>query len=235
VPRNRGKNTTLIASMTLEGAMGPAMAVEGATDRRVFEAYVERFLAPTLSEGQIVLMDNLGAHKTERVRELVEARGAQVWFLPGYSPDLNPIEEAFSKVKALLKKAAARTKETLIEAIAEALVAATCEDARGWFVHSGYRGQGRKWLQEVLGLSVEGVRKPPKPVPEKVAKVWSEEWAKEGKEADWQRLMPPTRGFRVLARRWVVECTFAWISHTVERARTARGCVPPGRPWSTRR
>jgi len=78
VPRNRGKNTTLIASMTLEGAMGPAMAVEGATDRRVFEAYVERFLAPTLSEGQIVLMDNLGAHKTERVRELVEARGAQV-------------------------------------------------------------------------------------------------------------------------------------------------------------
>jgi transposase len=143
VPRNRGKNTTLIASMTLEGAMGPAMAVEGATDRRVFEAYVERFLAPTLSEGQIVLMDNLGAHKTERVRELVEARGAQVWFLPGYSPDLNPIEEAFSKVKALLKKAAARTKETLIEAIAEALAAATCEDARGWFVHSGYAPWGR--------------------------------------------------------------------------------------------
>ncbi len=131
VPRNRGKNTTLIASMTLEGAMGPAMAVEGATDRHVFEAYVERFLAPTLSEGQVVLLDNLGAHKTERVRELVEARGAQVWFLPGYSPDLNPIEEAFSKVKALLKKAAVRTKEALIEVIAEALAAATREDARG--------------------------------------------------------------------------------------------------------
>jgi transposase len=104
VPRNRGKNTTLIASMTLEGAMGPAMAVEGATDRHVFEAYVERFLAPALAAGRIVLLDNLGAHKTERVRELIEARGCEVWFLPPYSPHLNPIEEAFSKVKALLKK-----------------------------------------------------------------------------------------------------------------------------------
>ena len=139
VPRNRGKNTTLLASMTLEGGMGPAMAVEGGTDRHVFEAYdVERFLAPALSEGPIVLVDNLGAHKTQRVRELIEARGAELWFLPSYSPDLNPIEEAFSKVKALLKKAAARTKEALIEAISEALGAVTPEDARGWFVHSGY-------------------------------------------------------------------------------------------------
>ena len=143
VPRNRGKNTTLIASMTLEGGMGEAMAVEGATDARVFEAYVEGFLAPSLSSGQIVLLDNLGAHKTERVRELVEARGAQVWFLPAYSPDLNPIEEAFSKVKALLKKAAARTKEALVEAMAEALAAVTPEDAHGWFAHSGYELQDR--------------------------------------------------------------------------------------------
>jgi transposase len=141
VPRNRGKNTTLLASMTLEGGMGPAMAVEGGTDRFVFEAYVEGFLAPSLSAGLIVLLDNLGAHKIERVRELVEARGCEVWFLPSYSPDLNPIEEAFSKVKALLKKAAARTKEALIEAISEALGAVTLEDARGWFVHSGYELQ----------------------------------------------------------------------------------------------
>ena len=112
--------------------------MEGGTDRHVFEAYVERFLAPTLSAGQIVLLDNLGAHKTERVREPVEARGCRVWLLPPYSPDLNPIEEAFSKVKALLKKAAARTKEALVEAIAEALAAVTPEDARGWFAHSGY-------------------------------------------------------------------------------------------------
>jgi len=80
-------------------------------------------------------------------------------------------------------------------------------------VDAGYRGRGRKWAdEEVLGLSVEVVRKPPKPVPEEVAKVWAEEWAKEGKEVDWQRLMPP-KGFRVLLRRWVVERTFAWISH----------------------
>ncbi len=138
VPRNRGKNTTLIASMTLAGAMGPAMVVEGGTDRHVFEGYVERFLAPTLSEGQIVLLDNLGSHKTERVREFVEARGCEVWFLPPYSPDMNPIEEAFSKVKALLKKASARTKEALLLAIAQALAAVTLEDARGWFTHSGY-------------------------------------------------------------------------------------------------
>ena len=80
------------------------------------------------------------------------------------------------------------------------------------WVDAGYRGRGRKWAEEVLGLSVEVVRKPLKPVPEKVAKVWAEEWAKEGKEVEWQRLMPP-KGFRVLPRRWVVERTFAWISH----------------------
>jgi putative transposase len=80
------------------------------------------------------------------------------------------------------------------------------------WVDAGYRGRGRKWAEEVLGLSVEVVRRPPKPVPEKVAKVWAEEWAKEGKEVDWQRLMP-LKGFRVLPRRWVVERTFAWISH----------------------
>lgn len=143
VPRNRGKNTTLIASMTLEGGMCEAMAVEGATDAQVFEAYVEGFLAPSLWAGQIVLLDNLGAHKTQRVRELIEARGAEVWFLPAYSPDLNPIEEAFSKVKALLKKAAARTKEALMEAMAGALAAVTPEDARGWFAHSGYELRDR--------------------------------------------------------------------------------------------
>ncbi|MCA1727942.1 MAG: transposase [Actinobacteria bacterium] len=94
VPRNRGKNTTLIASMTLEGAMGPAMAVEGATDRHVFEAYVERFLAPALAAGWIVLLDNLGAHKTERMRELIEARGCELLYLPAYSPDYKWDEKA---------------------------------------------------------------------------------------------------------------------------------------------
>jgi transposase len=94
VPRNRGHNTTLIASMTLKGAMGEAMAFEGSTKAFVFEAYVEHFLAPTLREGQVVVMDNLRAHKTGRVRELIEERGCELWFLPAYSPDLNPIEES---------------------------------------------------------------------------------------------------------------------------------------------
>jgi transposase InsO family protein len=94
VPRNRGPNTTLLASMNVEG-MGPCLAVVGPTTREVFEAYVEKVLAPSLRSGQIVVMDNLSAHKGERVRELIEARGAKLLYLPPYSPDLNPIEEAF--------------------------------------------------------------------------------------------------------------------------------------------
>jgi transposase len=142
VPRNRGKNTTLIASMTISG-MGKAMAFEGATDASTFEAYVESFLAPTLKERQIVVMDKLSAHRGEKVRKLIEARGAQLWFLPSYSPDLNPIEEAFSKIKALLKKQAARTKGALLEAIAEALRAVTPKDAKGWFAHCGYEPEAQ--------------------------------------------------------------------------------------------
>ncbi len=129
--------------MTLEGAMGEAMAVEGSTKAFVFEAYLEGFLAPTLEEGRIVVMDNLGAHKTERARELIEERGWEVWFLPAYSPDLNPIEEAFSKIKALLRKAAARTREELVEAMGEALSAITPRDAAGWFAHCGYEISGQ--------------------------------------------------------------------------------------------
>jgi transposase len=144
VPRNRGKNTALIASMTLRGAMGECMAVEGSTKAFVFEAYVERFLAPSLSPGQVVVMDNLGAHKTGRVRELIEGRGCELWFLPAYSPDLNPVEEAFSKVKARLRKAAAaRTREALVEAMGEALSSVTPRDTEGWFAHCGYGSPGQ--------------------------------------------------------------------------------------------
>jgi transposase len=141
VPRNRGKNTTLIASITLQGAMGASMTVEGATDSLAFEAYVEHFLAPSLCEGQVVVLDGLGAHRTQKVEELIEGRGADVVFLPSYSPDLNPIEEAFSKIKALVRKVGARVREALVGAIARALAAVTPEDARGWFVHAGYRPQ----------------------------------------------------------------------------------------------
>jgi DDE superfamily endonuclease len=112
VPRNRGPNTTLLASMTRRG-MGPCLAVEGPTTKAVFEAYVEQVLAPSLRPGQVVILDNLGAHKGERVRELIEGRGCSLLFLPAYSPDFSPIEEAFSKIKALLRKAAARVRGAL--------------------------------------------------------------------------------------------------------------------------
>jgi transposase len=141
VPRNRGKNTTLIAAITLEGAMGESVAVEGATDAQTFEAYVEHFLVPSLEEGQAVVLDKLGAHRTQKVRELVERQGADLVFLPSYSPDLNPIEEAFSKIKQHVRKAGARTREALVEAIGRALAAVTSEDAAGWFAHAGYELQ----------------------------------------------------------------------------------------------
>jgi transposase len=138
VPRNRGKNQTLIAAITLEGAMSASMTVEGATDAQAFEAYVEHFLAPTLEKGQVVVLDGLGAHRTQKVTELIEARGAELVFLPSYSPDLNPIEEAFSKIKALVRKEGARVREALVEAIGRALAAVTIEDTAGWFSHAGY-------------------------------------------------------------------------------------------------
>jgi transposase len=137
VPRNTGPNITLVASMTTAG-MGPAMVLAGATDRPAFEAYVERLLAPSLAAGQVVLMDNLSAHKTERIKDLIEARGCELRYLPSYSPDLSPIEEAFSKLKGRLRRAEARTRGALEAAIADALDAITPGDARGYFRHCGY-------------------------------------------------------------------------------------------------
>jgi transposase len=139
VPRKRGKNTTtLLSSMSLEG-MGPSLAVEGATTARVFETYVEKVLMPSLRTGQIVVIDNLGAHRPKRIGELIERRGCELLYLPAYSPDYNPIEEAFAKIKNLLRKAAARTKEALVRAIGLALWAVSAQDARGFFEHAGYR------------------------------------------------------------------------------------------------
>src|SRR3954464_5936316 len=116
VPRNRGGNTTLLASMTL-GGMGETMAVEGSTNQEVFEAYLERVLAPTLEAGQMVIMDNLSAHKPARVRELIEGRGCELVYLPAYSRDFNPIEEAFRKIKGMVRRAGARTKDALVRGI----------------------------------------------------------------------------------------------------------------------
>jgi transposase len=136
-PRNWGKNVTLISSITTEG-MGPSMSIEGPSDTDSFGIYAREILAPTLKAGQIVLMDNLSVHKSGWVRELIEARGCQLWLLPAYSPDFNPIEEAFSKVKALLRRAQARILEALFEATEEALGAVSAADARGYFGHCGY-------------------------------------------------------------------------------------------------
>jgi transposase len=138
VPRKRGKNTTLLASMSLEG-VGPSLAVENATSAKVFETYVELVLAPSLSRGQMVVMDNLSAHKGERVRELIEGRGCELMYLPPYSPDLNPIKEVFSKLKCSIRKAEARSREALLEVIGMALSALGAQDARGLFEHCGYR------------------------------------------------------------------------------------------------
>jgi transposase len=142
VPRSRGKNTTLLSSMTIEG-MGPSLTVEGATTSRIFETYVEKVLVPSLEPGQIVVMDNLGAHRPKRIRQLIEQQDCELLYLPAYSPDYNPIEEAFAKIKNLLRKAAARSKEALVEAIGAALSAVTAADARGLFEHAGYRPTGQ--------------------------------------------------------------------------------------------
>src|SRR3712207_3720392 len=124
--------------------MGPSLTVEGATTARVFETYVEKVLLPSLEPGQIVVMDNLSAHRPKRIKELIEQRVCELLYLPSYSPDYNPIEEAFAKIKNLLRNAAARSKEALIEAIAAALFSAIpAEDIRGYFQHAGYRLTGQ--------------------------------------------------------------------------------------------
>ena len=143
VPRNRGKNTTLIAALTLEG-MGASMILEGSANTTAFELYVEQILVPSLHAGQIVIMDNLQAHKSARVRAAIEAKGCQLLFLPSYSPDLSPIEEAFSKLKTALRRAGARTREALEEALSHALLTITAQDAHGWFQHCGYPPPGQE-------------------------------------------------------------------------------------------
>jgi len=136
-PRNWGKNVTLISSITMAG-MGPSMSIQGSSDTESFGLYMREVLAPRLRSGQIVLMDNLSVHKAGWVRDLIEQKGCQLWLLPSYSPDMNPIEEAFSKVKNLIRKAKARTLEALFSATAGALGAVNEEDARAFFEDCGY-------------------------------------------------------------------------------------------------
>ena len=137
VPRNYGASMTLMASLSLSG-MGEAFVLDGAADAAAFEVYVEQLLAPSLHAGQVVILDNLSIHLGPRVRQAIEAKGCRLLFLPAYSPDFSPIEEAFSKVKSVLRRTGARTREALQEAIAQALDLITAQDARGWFLHCGY-------------------------------------------------------------------------------------------------
>jgi transposase len=140
VPKNWGDNISMIGALGLEG-LRTLTTIEGAVDTEAFTAFVVGFLAPQLNPGDIVLWDNLGVHKAEEARAAIEAAGAQLVWLPPYSPDFNPIEQCWSKIKALLRTAAARTVEELDAAIASAMAAISANDAAGWFQHSGYAYQ----------------------------------------------------------------------------------------------
>jgi transposase len=138
VPKNRGENTSLLAAMSLDEGVCAALTLTGAVDGAAFEVYVKQVLCPKLRAGQVVILDRLNVHKNPHVRKAVEARGCQLLFLPSYSPDLNPIELAFSKLKTWVRQVEARTREALDDAIAAALKTVTLKDVIGWFGHAGY-------------------------------------------------------------------------------------------------
>jgi transposase len=137
VPDGHWCTTTMISSVRLDGSTA-CMVVDGATNKEVFLAYVQHILLPTLKPGDVVVLDNLSAHKNQETRDLIESVGAELWFLPPYSPDLNPIEKMWSKIKAILRALKARTEKALIKAVAKALEAVTASDAKGWFKSCGY-------------------------------------------------------------------------------------------------
>lgn len=137
VPQNYGENLTMLASLSLSGVEAP-MTINGAVDGIVFKVYVEQVLWPTLKAGDVVIMDNLPAHRVAGIKELIEGRGAKLIYLPPYSPDLNPIEKCWSKIKTYLRKAKARTREEWEKALREALLSVTAEDVSGWFKSCGY-------------------------------------------------------------------------------------------------
>jgi transposase len=137
VPQNYGENITMLAALSVTG-ISATMTLNGAVDGIVFKTYVEQVLCPTLQAGEIVVMDNLPAHKVAGIQELIEGRGAKLIYLPPYSPDLNPIEKCWSKIKTYLRKAKARTREELEQALREVLLKITEEDAQGWFKSCGY-------------------------------------------------------------------------------------------------
>lgn len=137
VPKNWGENVTILGAMRSDG-VSVVMTVEGATDTDVFSVFVRELLVPSLRAGDVVVMDNLGAHTSAWVEKAIEAAGARLIYLPPYSPDFNPIEQCWSKVKTFLRAAKARTREALDDAISRAFQTVTADDAAGWFTHAGY-------------------------------------------------------------------------------------------------
>lgn len=137
VPDGRWEALTMLSALRYDGST-TAMVYEGGTDVLAMQTYVESFLAKTLGAGDLVVMDNLSSHRNAGVISMIEATGAKVWFLPPYSPDYNPIEEMWSKVKAYLRKVGARSMKALIHAIGKAHESITAQDAIGWFNHCGY-------------------------------------------------------------------------------------------------
>jgi len=136
-PAGHWNTTTILGALRLDGTTA-CMAIEGATDAEVFREYIRHVLCPTLRNGDIVVMDNLTPHKNQETLDLIEKAGAQVLFLPAYSPDLNPIEKLWSKIKQLLRSAEARSYPDLLQAITSALQKVTPQDAAGWFASCGY-------------------------------------------------------------------------------------------------
>lgn len=118
--------------------MGASVVIDGALDRRTFDAFVDQILVPSLRPGQIVVLDNLSVHRSAHARHLIESAGCDLWFLPTYSPDLNPIETAFAKIKQAMRRAAARSYDAIVTAAKPALNAVTSDDARAFFRHAGY-------------------------------------------------------------------------------------------------
>ena len=152
VPENWGENVTMIAALGLDGVRA-AMSLEGALDGSAFEVFVTDVLVPTLREGDVVVMDNLNVHKNAEAEQAILAAGARIEFLPPYSPDLNPIEQLWSKIKALVGGAGARTLEALEQAISTAFAAVTSSDAEGWFEHCGH------WIRPKKGAA-QGLTQP---------------------------------------------------------------------------
>jgi transposase len=139
-PWGHWKTTTFVAALRIGEVTAPCV-LDGPMDGESFRAYVEQCLVPTLRQGDIVVMDNLASHKVAGIKQAIEGAGAELRYLPPYSPDLNPIEQLFAKIKALLQKAAARTYDALITAIADALTKVAPTECGNYLANSGYRHQ----------------------------------------------------------------------------------------------